>query len=75
MFLEVLEIGNVTTFQDGPLVESRILCIRHTIKECQSKSDETLHNTAEVLVVVIILLKYFLPKSGTSQCWKKQSDT
>lgn len=75
MFLEVLEIGNVTTFQDGPSVESRILCIQHTIQECQSKSDETLHNTAKVLVVVIILIKYFLPKSGISKCWKRQNDT
>lgn len=75
MFLEVLQIGNATAFQDDPSVESRILCIRHTMKECQSKSDETLHNTAKVLVVVIILIKYFLPKSGMSKCWKRQNDT
>jgi len=66
VLLEVLETEMLTTFQDGSLVESRILCIQHTVKECQSKWDETLHNTAEVLVAVIILIRYFVPKSETS---------
>lgn len=72
--LEILEIDTVTIFQDGPLVQCRMLCI-WKIKEWQSKWDLTLHNPAELLVVVIILIKCFIPNQEHLQCRKMQNDT